>query len=1534
MLFCSGLLAQDARQNMWLKRPLNQNIIRTWPVNSILSRITILDIAQDKTGFIWLATNEGIVRFDGVHTKVYDLENTPAFKNQDMEQVEVTSDGVVWASNRQGLFYLEDGVFKTWVAEYFQLTFVEKIVSMGNGEILVLANDRLYLVNGRNIIESPFGIETATFIKKGLNEKVWIVLNDGRVRYIQEDKLHIPQDIERGISDPIRRIVEDVAGNLYIITWDQRTLFYNQTEFVELDFAKRSNSSGPFKDLYSDSHGYVWGATSFGVFRFNRDSIEKLTTDNGLANNRIIPVFEDSQGDIWIGTFKGLNYIRKSPISLIRVEKDNKPFPLESRSVLEDSQGRIWVGSNEDGLFLYQDGRLVKPQSDFQIPDNAFTLSECTNGDLLIGGREGLIRVKYVSGTLRYIEKMSDKNIRFTYAGRDGTIWWNTLELPESYSLFRHQNGREEPVKEFSGKRIRWMSELQNGETLLGTERGFFKIDGETVKEIGANEGLSSEAISSFWQRDESLWAVAQGNALISLKSDTTSVSIHNARNGFSIKSPTAIAMDDNNGVWISSLSGLYRISQSELNRNTKDQDSLNHTEYYPVDIAVDQVGFPINWKAKDGRIYYTSPMGLVVVNEEYRGNRARNYQIESVTVDGVEQNLLSGIELKPTSNKVAIEFSTIDFANTGDLMFEYQLEGFDTKWYKVGGAREIYYTNLPSGDFNFRLREVNSEGYYEDAGQTIAITKPKYWYETNVAITTYFILIAGAVSLASRTRTRSVRQQNERLNDLVKSRTIELEEVLANLEEKIKKRTASLTKANEQLNLAMDAGRHAVFRWYVNEDGQRVADYSDRYFLLLGYEPQSFETNWETFLQRVHPDDREFLDSTIQNLLENQAGDNPNLRFNIEFRIRKKDGSYIWIESNGKIAGSSLTGMITDISERKSAEMEREASEERFRKVFDASTNAMMLVSFDGSIIMQNYKAEKLFEYAAEEWTNLKVGELVPDSLSEGQLKLGEDFKGHGKLGTISIERDLNALTKTGKLLPVQIGLSPVRIKEDSYILVVIVDMTERVKMEQDLEAHRRQLQIERDRYAGVFQNMNDALFVMDVEEDGRFRFVEFNKAEEEITGLKSNEIAGKYIHEVFPDFSDYLEWRFSTCRDTMQVITYNEQLKFITGFKDFKTSLVPVVEGGKVVRIIGIAHDITDLIASEKIIKDKEEKLRYALQASQDAIVDWNLENETMEFSEALYRMLGYRRGEIREDLDGMIGIANNSDTQNTTTDKMISIVNSLPADTQFTSEFRMKRKSGEWLWVLLKGKVVERNEHGKAMRFVGTLTDISSEKQKTKEQLETILKTEDNERSRISREIHDGLQQTLTISALNMEFAKKEIDKLSVRARSKFETGWDYLQKSIAESRTVAHSLMPKAIVDFGLVSACSSLIMQYNDSIEHVNFQFQENLGEERIPDKNVELTLYRILQEALNNIVKYAEASQVSVQLRSYEDIFMLTIEDNGVGFDMANVQARGTGFGLMSMQNRIDAISGHLEIDSAPGRGTVVIVEINKDALA
>lgn len=363
------------------------------------------------------------------------------------------------------------------------------------------------------------------------------------------------------------------------------------------------------------------------------------------------------------------------------------------------------------------------------------------------------------------------------------------------------------------------------------------------------------------------------------------------------------------------------------------------------------------------------------------------------------------------------------------------------------------------------------------------------------------------------------------------------------------------------------------------------------------------------------------------------------------------------------------------------------------------------------------------------------------------------------------------------------------------------------------------------------------------------------------------------------------------------------------------------------------GIVEQRTKTITKiNEVLTKSEEQYKYALEASNDGIWDWDVQTNTIKFSPAIYTMLGYEPFEFEESREGLYNCIDAEDQAKYHKSKHDYLAEKAN-DKQLLDEYKMITKKGEPVWILVKGKVVERTPDGKPKRLVGTHTDITGDKRKTQELLEAVLKTEDTERSRISKEIHDGLQQTLTIASLNFQSFKKELHNFNSKAKEKFETGWNYLQDSIKESRVVAHTLMPKAIVDFGIIPAYVSLIDEMDKVAENTTYSFYHNFEEEKLENQQIEITLYRILQESINNIVKYAQATKVDVQLRSYSDVYMLTIEDNGIGFDVKQILEEGKGLGFKSMQNRLDAINGFIEINSQPGKGTSLLVEINKMSL-
>ena len=201
--------------------------------------------------------------------------------------------------------------------------------------------------------------------------------------------------------------------------------------------------------------------------------------------------------------------------------------------------------------------------------------------------------------------------------------------------------------------------------------------------------------------------------------------------------------------------------------------------------------------------------------------------------------------------------------------------------------------------------------------------------------------------------------------------------------------------------------------------------------------------------------------------------------------------------------------------------------------------------------------------------------------------------------------------------------------------------------------------------------------------------------------------------------------------------------------------------------------------------------------------------------------------------------------------------------------------------------------------------------------------VLIGEEKERGRISRDLHDGLGGMLSGVKLTLSSIKNN-DSLSAEMKEKLDLIQTQLNASISELRMIAQNLMPESLMNFGLKDALNDLCtsLKVNKNIE-ISFLFY---GEHFRFDSSIETSLFRIAQEAINNALKYARASQIIVQLIQDESWINLTIQDNGLGFDNAIIQNEKLG-GLKNMRARAESFEGRLNIDSRLGIGTEIIVE-------
>jgi signal transduction histidine kinase len=216
------------------------------------------------------------------------------------------------------------------------------------------------------------------------------------------------------------------------------------------------------------------------------------------------------------------------------------------------------------------------------------------------------------------------------------------------------------------------------------------------------------------------------------------------------------------------------------------------------------------------------------------------------------------------------------------------------------------------------------------------------------------------------------------------------------------------------------------------------------------------------------------------------------------------------------------------------------------------------------------------------------------------------------------------------------------------------------------------------------------------------------------------------------------------------------------------------------------------------------------------------------------------------------------------------------------------------------------------------------INQLQEKQAEQIKTMVATQENERDRLSRDLHDDVGTRLSAIKLYISSLGKKLEENQVNeARLMAASSARLIDETMSDVRKMLLNLSPQVLDEFGYTTAVEVLVGKINET-RMLNFDLVM-FGLKRGLPKHHELVLYRITQELINNVLKHAAASRVSLQVGHRDEKIILMMEDNGKGFD---IHAHKNGYGLKNLEARTQLLKGHMEIDSQPGKGTCVLIEI------
>ena len=362
-------------------------------------------------------------------------------------------------------------------------------------------------------------------------------------------------------------------------------------------------------------------------------------------------------------------------------------------------------------------------------------------------------------------------------------------------------------------------------------------------------------------------------------------------------------------------------------------------------------------------------------------------------------------------------------------------------------------------------------------------------------------------------------------------------------------------------------------------------------------------------------------------------------------------------------------------------------------------------------------------------------------------------------------------------------------------------------------------------------------------------------------------------------------------------------------------------IITGDDEFQIVGSVQDITKFKKIEFALEENQERHKKILENIQTGVVITNNSHHFSMANKKFLEMSGYTEAEILN--YNIIDLAP-MEHSNALKQQFKKLVKG--EINEFTIEHQLKRKDGSHLSVLTISFGIY-DENGIFIEAISSILDITHRVESNKHIMESIIETENLERTRISTTLHDSIGQNLTSVHLILNSLKNS-KNLNSTDTAYVDKLIDIVLKTITELREISHNLFPKHISRFGLIASVKNLIEDINNTSGITKFKLFTNF-EDKLLSINVQLAVYRIIQEAVNNILKYSKATKVDIQMIKHSSIILVLIEDNGIGFDFNEKLNEGKSLGLRSMQNRAKSISANLTIESAENRGTTISIQLN-----
>jgi len=724
---------------------------QAWGMENGLPQNTVQALLQTRDGFVWLGTEMGLVRFDGVGFQLFDRNTTPALPDNDVRGLLESGDGALWIGTSDGLVRWKDGAATTFTTkDGLPGNRIDSLESDGRGGILV--NRSVEFQNGRWVC--------------CIKAQPVVLRSGGRAEF----QAHLAGNVTAVAN---KNLIEVWRGN-------------NQIARLAVG---RDLPGSRIQALSADREGSLWIGTNSGLARWAAGKMQALPITDSLAKASILTLMEDREGNLWAGTeADGLHILRDQRFHTIGA-REGLSSDLTT-AVVEGAAGKLWVGTSGGGLNALPRGAsaagaaTIYPVRNVLLSDVILSLAATPDGDLWVGTPDGLNRIR--GGAVfafTSADGLPDDFIRSLLLDTDGSLWIGTrrglthwiepgarlsggakgTRATGTMETFTQANGLGSDL-------VGAMTRDSKGDLWVATFAGLSRLQGGKITNYTIANGLSSNVITALLARKNGTLLIGTQDHGWNLWDGRKFTAAGNGTSALHETSVHAMLDDESQGregahVWFATDNGLARGDCPEMLVDTVGVEPGNCLRWFEFGTAdglrsreTATNSHPSAWRSRDGHLWFATPKGLVEVDPAHFpvNTVPPPVALERFAIDDVPQALRAAdsvVQIQAGHVHFEFDYAGLSFVAPQKVRYRYMLEGVDHGWTEAGGRRTAYYTNIPSGSYTFRVQAANNDGIWNMEGATLTFELRPHFYQTLWFYALLILVLVALVVLIQRLR-------------------------------------------------------------------------------------------------------------------------------------------------------------------------------------------------------------------------------------------------------------------------------------------------------------------------------------------------------------------------------------------------------------------------------------------------------------------------------------------------------------------------------------------------------------------------------------------------------------------------------------------------------------------------------------------------------------------------------------------------------------------------------------------------------------